>query len=345
MMRTPRGQATTELALGSLLLVTVMLFGIYFGEVTFGALKVQEAANSALFDLTDYKAHTMTSLLYSESPIGSAVTQTQTNTFNDYQDFDGRTSPWGVHSPNVQHVFTKTTGMTVKCSTGGAPAYLANPLLVLAYDDPTHGASCSTSAEFLTVNMPSHFADSHGMFQVPHWSRASIQQCSTGTPSAGACKGRNTIMLDDWGLTGTLESLTAPGLPYGIPSANLAYWWTAYKAYKTSYLLSMIAQPALWSLPASQLASIAGGGLHPMSLTPIPAIPLTLGLWNESNFYMSFDGSTSLFEATLMGPLAPENGFAGRLWESTPFLTSIPLYFTAYKTRVSNGGCYLGTKC
>ncbi len=255
-MRAMRGQATTELALSSLVLVSIASFGIYFGEVTFGALKVQEAANSATMDLTDYPTHKMLSLLYDTGPIGTAVTSTQTNTFNDYQDFDGRTSPAAIKSTNVQHVFTNTKGMRVNCSRGGAPGYLANPLLIAAYFDNS-GASCTTAADFLTVNMPSHFADNHGFFKVPHWGRTTLTMCGTGTASAGACKGKNSIMLDDWGLMGKSESNPAPGLPYGIPSlTNLSYWTTTYKAYLTSYyiigafnLRCLLCRRSSWRMP------------------------------------------------------------------------------------------------
>ena len=54
-----RGQGTVEIALGSLLVVTVLMFGIHFGEVLFMSIKVQEAANSAQWDATSMKLHTL----------------------------------------------------------------------------------------------------------------------------------------------------------------------------------------------------------------------------------------------------------------------------------------------
>ena len=48
----PRGQGVVELALSALLMVTVLIVGIYLCEVAFLNLKVQEAANAAMWEST-----------------------------------------------------------------------------------------------------------------------------------------------------------------------------------------------------------------------------------------------------------------------------------------------------
>src|SRR5262249_1175943 len=121
MMKIPnrRGQAVVELALGSTVLVTVIAFGIYFAEVTFEGMKVEEAANSALFDTTDYKHHVIAKLVYNTKlPLDYAVRSASAQTTHDYADFDGRTS-WGEGSNVRIQQYTGTEGVTVKCTRGG----------------------------------------------------------------------------------------------------------------------------------------------------------------------------------------------------------------------------------
>ena len=52
-----RGQAALEMALGSLVFITLLLFGIHFGEVGVLTLRVQQAATSALWDTTGMRMH------------------------------------------------------------------------------------------------------------------------------------------------------------------------------------------------------------------------------------------------------------------------------------------------
>lgn len=348
MMRktTQRGQATTELALGSLLLVSILIFGIYFGEVTFAALKVQEATNSALFDLTHYKHHSMASLTYSTGGITNAVNSAQADTSAAYQNFDGRTSQLAARGTNITKVFTQTRGMTVRCARGGGPGYLPNPLVLAAYNDNS-GANCWSEADILTSpELPRQFMDgSGGFFKTAQWSRASLKACGMGKTRGGACLGRATIMLDDWGLTGPAggEWLPAPGLPMGFPSiTNPSYWWTTYKAYLTSYWLNAAFKPVMFTLPASQLATFMAGGVHPMGFV----MSFNFGgmPWNESTFYLSFNSSLTLFQN--IGVMPSEGGIGGSIWETTPFAMSLMLpYLTAWNTRRGNGGCYLGLRC
>ncbi|MHB8873985.1 MAG: TadE family protein [Myxococcaceae bacterium] len=336
MMRRPaKGQATLELALGSLVMVTILLAGLYFGEVVFGSMKVQEAANSALWDVTHYKHHNIAGLTYSTAPIGTAVDRAQADTSAAYQDFDGRTSV--NKGSNLTHALTATNGMTVRCTRGGAPGFTPNPLVAWSFNDNS-GVSCSAEADFLTVNMPESFADSSAgeLFQARHWTRASLHVCATGR--GAACNGRYSLMVDDWGLTGpnSGEWLVCPGLPYGIPCpTNPAYWWTTYKGYLTSYYINGAFKPVMFSLPASMLA-MSVSGLHPMGgIDGIGGMP-----WNESTFYMSYTGPLPLFNQYVFGP---REGWP--VWETNPFLFSMMPYSTAYFKRFSNGGCYLGTKC
>ena len=56
-IRTARGQGTVELALGLLVFLTVLFFGIHFAEVGMMKLRVQQSATSALWDTTGLRMH------------------------------------------------------------------------------------------------------------------------------------------------------------------------------------------------------------------------------------------------------------------------------------------------
>src|SRR5207249_4993558 len=51
------GQAAAEAAIGMLVFVTVLMFGLHFAEVGYLTVKIQEAANGALWDTTAKKMH------------------------------------------------------------------------------------------------------------------------------------------------------------------------------------------------------------------------------------------------------------------------------------------------
>jgi hypothetical protein len=339
-----RGQAALELALSSLILVTLITAAVYFGEVTFGSLKVTEAAQSGLWDMTHYKHHAMLRLSYqNSSQVSRAASKAQADTQLAYADFDGRSSMSG--RTTLTHVMTNATNMSVSCRPGGAPGYDPNPLSLLVYTDNT-GASCDASADFLTgPMMPKHFVDdSGGFFKETNFARPVLTACATGRASGGRCAGRFAVMLDDWGLTGPAGGEWRPcaGLPleFGIPCpTNLSYWWTAFKTYLTSYTINMLLKPEMMQMPAS-LAAQWVAFANPMGgVAGIPAFPLT---GNESTFYMSFTGSVTLFQQ----PVWTKSGEGFKFWETTPFGVSLAVpYATAFKQRFQNGGCYLGKRC
>jgi hypothetical protein len=55
--REERGQGTVELAIGLLVFVTVLIFGIHFAELSFLSLKTTEAASYAIWDSTGRRVH------------------------------------------------------------------------------------------------------------------------------------------------------------------------------------------------------------------------------------------------------------------------------------------------
>jgi hypothetical protein len=194
--------------------------------------------------------------------------------------------------------------------------------------------------------MPAQFLDnSTGFFKQKNFVRTTLRACASGKNrglGGSNCPGKFALALDDWGLTGPAngEWMPAPGLPWGIPpfGMNTSYWWSGYKGFLTSYWLNAAFKPLMFTLPASVLA-MSVAFMHPMGgIGTYGGIP-----WNESTWYMSFNSSLPL-------PLPFSNfvftGEGWPVWETTPFLLSLmPWYFTAFTTRVANGGCYLGKKC
>ena len=95
-----RGQSAVELALASLIFVTVLIFGIHFSEVGYLSLKVQEAANAALWDVTAMKMHNIFSPEWTDYQ--NSVSTDQTNTTTRYQKYDGRASQSGGSGNGAQ---------------------------------------------------------------------------------------------------------------------------------------------------------------------------------------------------------------------------------------------------
>ena len=84
-----RGQSTVEMALGLMVFVTVLVFGMHFAEVGFLSIKVQEASAGALWDTTARRMHTLPKDF---APLQTAMDQAGAQAQQRYQDFDGRTS-------------------------------------------------------------------------------------------------------------------------------------------------------------------------------------------------------------------------------------------------------------
>ena len=117
-MRTSaRGQALAELVLALMVFVTVVVFGIYFAEVGYLSLRVQEAAVSPLWDATAFRVH---SFEPQQDNIGDftyfpAITpEVMSDAQVRYRDFDGRSGVDG--NTSISHVFTRIGGLRVECS-------------------------------------------------------------------------------------------------------------------------------------------------------------------------------------------------------------------------------------
>lgn len=305
-----RGQGTTELALGLLLFVTVLIFGIHFAEVGYLSLKVQEAATSALWDTTSARMHSLTSDLQPLTNLISSDKPGQLAT-GRYKDFDGRTSKTG--GAKVVQLFTSAEGLTVTCTEADGIAFQPSPSTTEVYKNVS-GMSCTARADLSPVQkFTRSFLDKGqgAFFDVPHYAVGAIPVCGMGRVRGGKCEGGFGILLDDWGLSSNEEGRECKVLD-GSGCANEAYYQSAQKVYQ-AHLPGMGASVKLAS-------------------TIVGSAPI-----NPATFFMSFRGQESGFQERENGGDSDPND-----WKTTPGKGSRSgEYNTSYSRREP---CFLG-KC
>lgn len=203
-MRRARGQGTLELALGSMIVVTVLIFGIHFAEVLFISLKVQEAAVSAQWDATAKKVHALPGDF---SMASAAVDLAGRETQQRYSDFDGRSSTNNV--PTFSQVFTNATNLKVSCTLNASARPFPSTLpdrLKGVYKDSGEVA-CASSADIRAMRIPVEFlAAADGFFKEKHLQRNQYHACGFGAAFGATCAQAPRIVLDDWGFAGPDES-------------------------------------------------------------------------------------------------------------------------------------------
>lgn len=308
--RERRGQSTTEMALGLLVFVTVLMFGIHFAEVGYLSVKVQEAAASALWDTTSAKMHNLPgnftplkNLIDGDRP-GQLAT-------NRYRDFDGRTSKSGSRAP-VQ-VFTSADGLSVTCEAASGISFSDDGATAGVYSD-VGGMRCSSRAVLSpSRKLTKSFLDQGpgSFFEVPHYAAGVIPVCGTGRAKGGNCDGGFGILLDDWGLAGSEEGGECPVLQ-GANCANKPY----YKSTKMVY--------DNYNTVTGASAALARGIVGSAPIDP-------------GKFWMSFKGEGSFQDRENGGDSDPND------WVTTPGANSPSTeYDSAYSGR---GNCWLGASC
>lgn len=216
------GQATVELALGSIVFVGVLLIGIHMAEYAQLSLKVQDAQTYAIWDASGRRVQTReengnTNLAPFDRTLDttSGVGPTAQRRF---KDFNGLSS---VTNGNViGRALTEGSGVDVTCQEEGSLSFEASatPRRLNLFGDKG-GLSCTASAKVKAINIPRRFLqrDSGGFFEQTIVRRDPIPVCGMGLPVNGACRGSLAIMTNDWGLANeeTEEcKLTCPGSPY-----------------------------------------------------------------------------------------------------------------------------------
>jgi hypothetical protein len=305
-----------ELALGTIILVTVLMFAIHFAEVGYISVKVTEAAHSALLDASGPKLHEWPE---DDDPATTAAIQAGTNAQARYVDFNSLSR---TGSPTLTQMFTRASTMRVSCNIGGGPDWDPSPITSLAYSD-NGGVTCRAQAQMSGINLPTEFLQdaNQGFFKKKHYEMTPFQVCAFGRASGGTCAGELTSVLDDWGLSGGSESapcVIAPNIPI---CPNTPFYLSAASVH-------LLTGAGL----GTQGSALAMGTVGSMPLFMIPYLA-------ENVFWMSAAGEDTGF----LQPLGNEISYYA--WPTSPsWPTGIisSFYTYAYSQR---RGCFLGQGC
>lgn len=208
-----RGQATVELALGSIIFVGALLGGIHLAEYAQLSLKVQDAQTFAVWSSTGHRVQRreldgqndtfwFERTLDSSNGIGAQAEQR-------FEDFDGLSS--SDNGNVIARALTQGSKLKVRCFEDRALSWPATVSARAVLAD-TGGLACESSAEVKAINAPRTFLqrEGGGFFDLPVVRREPIKVCGMGFPRAGACQGQLSLLTNDWGLAGreTEESCT-----------------------------------------------------------------------------------------------------------------------------------------
>ena len=197
------GQATVELALGSIVFVGVLLIGIHMAEYAQLSLKVQDAQTFAVWEASGRRVQTRElSGMTTDYPFTrtldtvSGVAPLATRRFADFNGLDD-TSNGNV----ITRALTQGSGVSVKCEVDLSMKFLASPTARVVMLD-RGGLRCSSSAEVKAINVPRRFLqrDTGGFFNQSIVRRDPIPVCGMGLPVNGNCRGSLAILTNDWGL-------------------------------------------------------------------------------------------------------------------------------------------------
>jgi len=260
--RKARGQATTEAALGILVISTVIVFGIHFSEVAMLSLKVQEANASALWDTTAKRMSYLTGAAPDFQPRRTAITQEAGQEASArYADFDGRASRPGNTAPTL--VFTQATPIQVRCNEDATVAPMdlsASTDISGLFGQGVGGMVCWAESDFSLVPGFTRRFMEREPFREQHVSVTSYHVCSMARANGTNCPAHVGIALGDWGLTTDVEAencdLVAPGP--GASCANTGYYAMTKRIFNATHTSPGVGngQPAgeqlsqfLWNTP------------------------------------------------------------------------------------------------
>lgn len=342
-----RGQATVETALGMLVFVTVLMFGVHFGEISVLEMKVTEAANAAMWDTSAEKVHDYAPP-WSSGPVNGAAANAASKASQRYKNFDGRTAAnWPSVAPNggtFTGAFTQASNLTVRCNVGGGPNYTRFPYPPLWLIFPDNGGmTCHAQARTSMIRVPTSLVDGtwslHQHQDSPAFSGMTV--CSMGRGMlAGNCNREFGTLIDDWGYmtgNGSGETGNCSLLPYNVPCVgggdNLAYWTAVF----TVWLVNTFVPPGSQSGADKRLIQ----GIY----TGTPWWPWVEPLLGPTGFGMSScqEGGGTTCQTWAQTLIWASDGFVWSwVWNTTPLTVPFFTYAVAYAQRK---GCYLGRDC
>lgn len=331
-----RGAAVVELAITSVAFVTTLLFGLYFGELGFMMLKVQEAAHSAMLDATSRRVHRLDLVAVNSGfnsaykPFGDKMTghaHASDRAEKKYGDFDGVAS----NGSGFTQVMASGDRMKVSCEptrslNGTDPLSFGIPANVSSrratffgavrkymsnmYQD-RGGVSCSASATVEAINFPTAFMEGDGaLAQHKLFASQPLRICGLGLAKNGKCPGQLAVLTGDWAIDGEMKSVANRDMlqlstGFMKPGGNMAYRQIIKDLFEAN---GDGGQKKGAGRTAAQNLMIAAGGFSVADVTD------EYGKYNERRFLMSDSGAESHYEQEL---LANDPGQQRELWYNT----------------------------
>lgn len=218
-----RGAATVELALGSMLFVTVLLLGIHLSESVFLSLKVQEAQQFSVWNSTGKRTHLFSEAALSAgtgaiyAPAKQIYATADEEAQERYTDFDGRTGRDGA--VGLSQVFTRAAPVQVACeqvqrigfdiprgSSQGYASYGDQLRQVRRYYESPPALSCRATSRLQLVGVPKlYLQGGDGFFKQPQVMVEQLHLCGMGRAESGACRGEFGVLTGDWALEGPVS--------------------------------------------------------------------------------------------------------------------------------------------
>jgi hypothetical protein len=323
-----RGGAVVELAITSVAFVTTLLFGLYFGEVGYMMLKVQEAAHSAMLDATSRRVHKLDLAAVTGNFKGAYQPFLNTkfghkgageNAEDEYEDFNGVEDK----GKGFSQVMASADDMIAECASTSS----AGGTDPLSFDIPNvtskrafmngvenymtrmyrdrGGVRCMSSASVHAINFPRAFLENGGPMTKTKLFLASsltLPVCGVGLAKNGKCKGELAVLTGDWAIDAELNNNANRDviqMPTGFmkPGGNQAY----RQIIKDLYALNGDGgQKNGAGRTAAQELMITGGGFAVKDVTD------QYGKYNERRFLMSDSGAESNYEQELQKGIAAQ---------------------------------------
>lgn len=224
--RSVRGQATVELALGSIVFITILLWGIHFAEAGWLRLKVQESATSALWEASGRRVQHLApsfdtnTFVATLGPGGVAD-----RALDRYRDFRGSVPV--ASAATYTAAVTRAQGLSVTCRANNTIGWAATATFTSVYQN-RGGLDCSAEAMVRPIGIPSSFLQQNegGFFAAANAPTTGIKFCAFGNRSGGTCDGVMPLLTNDWGLAGPLEGGDQPQPSIGCGAGAATYCGT-----------------------------------------------------------------------------------------------------------------------